>query len=239
MGEILPPALLLDMDDTILADSAGATESWQRLCEEFSSRQPFSAETVLAAIDAYRTWYWSDAERHRMGRLDLDAARQHILEVALERLGMTQATLQPLAREMALRYADMRNERSQPLPGAIDALDALRARGVRLALLTNGAAIAQRRKIERHQLAPYFELVIVEGEFGIGKPEAQVYQHALATLQLRPNDAWMVGDNLEWDVAAPQRLGVKGVWIDLSGNGLPATSAVRPDRIIRSLTDLL
>jgi putative hydrolase of the HAD superfamily len=49
----------------------------------------------------------------------------------------------------------------------------------------------------------------------------------------------MVGDNLEWEVAAPQKLGIAGIWVDSSGAGLPRSSTVRPDRIIRSLTELL
>ena len=43
----------------------------------------------------------------------------------------------------------------------------------------------------------------------------------------------------EWDVAAPQRLGIYGVWIDHAGHGVPAASTVRPDRIIRRLSELL
>ena len=31
----------------------------------------------------------------------------------------------------------------------------------------------------------------------------------------------MVGDNLEWDVAEPQRQGIYGIWIDIRGRGLP------------------
>jgi putative hydrolase of the HAD superfamily len=49
----------------------------------------------------------------------------------------------------------------------------------------------------------------------------------------------MVGDNLEWDVAAPQRLGLSAVWIDGPGQGLPTGSPVRPDRIVRAFPDLL
>jgi putative hydrolase of the HAD superfamily len=48
----------------------------------------------------------------------------------------------------------------------------------------------------------------------------------------------MVGDHLEFDVAAPQRLGLTGVWIDRAGSGLPAGSAVRPHHVIRSLREL-
>jgi len=48
----------------------------------------------------------------------------------------------------------------------------------------------------------------------------------------------MVGDNLEWDVAEPQRQGIYGIWIDVRGSGLPQGQPVRPDRIIRKLSEL-
>ena len=38
---------------------------------------------------------------------------------------------------------------------------------------------------------------------------------------------------------APQRLGIYAIWIDVHGDGLPADSTTKPDRIIRSLTELL
>ena len=78
----------------------------------------------------------------------------------------------------------------------------------------------------------------LEGEFGVGKPEESVYRHVLRALGAAPAEAWMVGDHLEWDVGAPQRLGLTGVWIDRGGLGLPPGSAVRPHRIIRSLVEL-
>ena len=110
--------------------------------------------------------------------------------------------------------------------------------GTRLALLTNGAAVAQRRKITRFELADLFDAILVEGELGFGKPDERVYERALSALDVKPSDAWMVGDNLEWDVAAPQKLGLSGIWIDTRGRGLPEQSSVRPDHIVRSLAEL-
>jgi putative hydrolase of the HAD superfamily len=49
----------------------------------------------------------------------------------------------------------------------------------------------------------------------------------------------MVGDNLEWEVAAPQRLGIHAIWFDAHGAGLPEGSAIRPDRVVRKLSELL
>lgn len=41
------------------------------------------------------------------------------------------------------------------------------------------------------------------------------------------------------DLHAAQQIGVHAVWIDAPGNGLPEGTSVRPDRIIRSLSELI
>jgi putative hydrolase of the HAD superfamily len=61
----------------------------------------------------------------------------------------------------------------------------------------------------------------------------------MSVLGAEPHETWIVGDHLEWEVAAPQRLGLHAVWCDGFGRGLPPGSAVKPDRIIRSLLELV
>ena len=126
----------------------------------------------------------------------------------------------------------------EPLPEAIDTVRWLRARGIKLALITNGAGEAQQRKIERFDLGVLFNAILVEGEMGFGKPDERIYRRALRDLEVNPEDAWMVGDHLEFDVAAPQQLGLFAVWIDTGGRGLPPDRQVRPDRVIRRLSEL-
>ena len=108
-----------------------------------------------------------------------------------------------------------------------------------MALLTNGAREPQRRKIDAHQLAPFFDCILIEGEFGVGKPERQVYTHALKTLGVGPKDAWMVGDNFEWEVVAPKTLGIFSIWVDHLEKGVPDGAPVRPDRVIRAISELV
>ena len=79
---------------------------------------------------------------------------------------------------------------------------------------------------------------MIEGELGFGKPDPRVYERALDTLDVAPRDTWMVGDNLEWDVAEPQRQGIYGIWIDARGRGLPRDYPVQPDQIIQRLSEL-
>jgi putative hydrolase of the HAD superfamily len=145
-----------------------------------------------------------------------------------------------LAAAIARDFAARRREAMRLFPEARTVLDALRARGVPLALVTNGDALQQRDKIARHDLARYFGAIVIEGEFGCGKPEARVYREALQRLGVEADGVCMVGDHLEWDVLAPQRMGLAGIWIDREGTGLPPAHAdARPDRIIRSLSELL
>ena len=232
-----PDALLLDLDDTILDFESGADSCWTVVAERFAPRfNGFVDSDFLESIDRVRTWFWADPERHRTGRLDLGGAREGIVARALSALGMEDPTL---AGEIRRTYEELRLEGIRPFPRAVEALTELRDRGVPMALLTNGDAAGQRHKIERFELAPYFRCIVIEGEFGVGKPDERVYRHALEQLGSEPARAWMVGDNLEWEIAAPQKLGIFSIWMDAAGKGLPPDSAVRPDRVIRSLWELV
>jgi hypothetical protein len=75
-------------------------------------------------------------------------------------------------------------------------------------------------------------------EHGFGKPEERAYNHAMEVLGVGPEETWMVGDNLEWEIVAPQQLGIYAIWHDGYGVGLPRNSPIRPDRIIRRLSEL-
>ena len=237
MSDSLPKAILLDLDDTILALSDSADPCWQRVCERFASRiDGLDPRKLFTAIRERRFWFWEDPERHRRGRLDLGRARREVVAAALLQLGIDAPAL---ANEIADTYSLEREEALQPFPGAIEALRHLRGQGVRLALITNGNAEAQRRKIDRFDLTPLFDCILIEGEFGVGKPDERIYLHTLDQLNVKPEETWMVGDNLEWDVRAPQSLGIFAIWLDFAGRGLPESSLVRPDRVIRSLSELV
>ena len=182
-----------------------------------------------------RRWYFSDEDRHRRGRLEPDQMLGELCSGALARVGVTSRSA---GEKMAAGFRELRIDSVRAYPGALETLAELKARGVKLALITNGSIRVQRAKISRMNLEKYFDHVQIEEEFGAGKPEPSVYLHALECLGVDAANAWMVGDNLEWEVAAPQRLGMVGIWIDAAGKGLPDDTDVTPDRIIRSITEL-
>lgn len=234
----LPPVLLFDLDDTILDLSNTARQLWAGMCRRFAPglRPGTDPEALFAAVREAGDRFWHDAESRRWGIFDLDRARRVIVAEAFSRTGAGSGTA---AFEFADTFSRERIDSIEPFPGAIPTLESLRRRGVRLGLVTNGKSKTQREKIERFDLAQHFDVIAVEEEFGVGKPDVRVFRFALSHLGAGAADAWMVGDNLETDVAGAQGAGIHAIWNDFAGRGLPGEPPARPDRIIRAITDLL
>jgi len=236
----LPRAILFDLDDTLIRAYAQPEEAWTRLLHVFSAHleahDPAALERVRVTIMDEARAFWSDRAEAAKWRLDIPGARRLSVRRGLEKLGYRD---EALADRIADAFTELRRSEYRLYPDAHATVDALRDRGVRLALVTNGAGETQRAKIERFELAHRFHHIQIEGEFGQGKPELAVYRHALERLGCDACDAWMVGDNYEWEVEAPQQLGVCGIWYDPFDAGIPAHATAQPARVIKRLGELL
>jgi putative hydrolase of the HAD superfamily len=222
-------AIFFDMDDTILADSEATDECWAIVCRRHG------VEHLYEPLLRRRDWFWSDAGRHRAGRIDMRAARREIVARTFADEGLRQSDL---AERIADDYTDERHRRVYPFPGALEKLAALHRRGIPLALITNGDHRFQRDKIERFGLTKFFRCIVVEGEFGTGKPDHAVFLHTLKTLQVQPQGVCMVGDNLAFDIAPAQHLGMHGVWVDHRRAGLPGTAPCIPHLQVHAIAEI-
>ncbi len=71
------------------------------------------------------------------------------------------------------------------------------------------------------RVAAYFEVVVISGEFGVGKPEPSIFEHALSLLGSDREHTVMVGDSLARDVDGAIAAGLRGVWVNRSGSPPP------------------
>lgn len=237
---VLPRAILFDLDDTLIRAYAQPDEAWRRLLHVFAAHLDAHDEAAverirIAIMDEARA-FWSDQTEAAKWRLDIPTARRLSTRRGLARLGHSD---EALADKIADAFTELRRNEYRLYPDAHATVDALRQAGVKLALVTNGAAATQRDKIVRFELGHRFDHIQIEGEFGQGKPELAVYRHALERLGVTAADAWMVGDNYEWEVVAPQQLGMCGIWYDPYEAGVPSHATAQPSRIIRRLGELL
>ncbi|MBN2086152.1 MAG: HAD family hydrolase [Anaerolineales bacterium] len=206
----IPKFIVLDLDDTILDYSTPGEAVWKRLFHEFALRMDMPLERLQSAVDSSRTWFWSDPDRFREGRLDLKKARRTLIRDAFTKLGRSDWET---ADALADAFTRDRETAVQPFDGAIDALTLFRQSGARMVLLTNGESSMQRAKIERFRLEGFFESILVEGETGIGKPDPRAHRAAITALGAEPRSAWMIGDDWECDIAPAKGLGMRTAWI--------------------------
>lgn len=234
---MFPEAICFDLDDTIVSFSSGSEQAWVQVCNEFFAKyRYFRINEIFKAIIEYQAWYWSDEKKSRTGRNNMNLAIRQIVIAAFKKLGINN---RKYAFEIADNYLRKRLENLTLFPGANETLEALCKKKIKLALITNGDPYTQRYKIKKFNLEKYFEQIVIEGEVGYGKPDVKIYQHALTAMNQNPKDVWMVGDNLEWDIEAPQKLGVFSIWVDYKMEGLRPQSSFKPDRIIQSIHELL
>lgn len=87
-----------------------------------------------------------------------------------------------------------------------------RAAGLRLAVVSNFDSRLH-GLLEGLGLAPYLDAVVISSEAGAAKPDPRPFALALEALELRPDQAWHIGDSPE-DLAGAQAAGVRCVLID-------------------------
>lgn len=122
-----------------------------------------------------------------------------------------------------------------PDPGCIELLGDLRAGGVRLAWVTDFTTERQMLKLHALGLEHMAEWLITSEEAGTEKPDPAIVELALNKLFVSPEEAWLIGDDLNRDIGAARSKGIKAVWFQRQTVS-PTREA--PDFIVRSWLEL-
>lgn len=89
----------------------------------------------------------------------------------------------------------------------------LRARGVRVALVTNGRVRTQRAKIRSAGLEPCVDDVWISQDVGAPKPHRWIFERALRAAACEADRALFVGDDPVADIAGASRRGMRTCWV--------------------------
>lgn len=216
-------AVLLDAFGTLLELEPPAPRLAALLAEAGHPHpEPVMAEALRAEIAFYRA-------NHDRGRdaASLAALRHDCAAVLAAHLG---AGAPPLPRLAELLVAALR---FRLLPDALPALEALAARGVRLAVASNwDCSLPQ--TLAGLGVANRFELVATSAVAGARKPSPGLFHHVLGHLGLPASAALHCGDDPAMDCAGATQAGVRAVLIDREGRHPEA-----PCPRIRVLTELV
>jgi HAD superfamily hydrolase (TIGR01509 family) len=123
------------------------------------------------------------------------------------------------------------------IDGVPEALDRLRAMGLRLVVVSNSNGTL-RGKFKRLDLERHFDLVIDSHEVGVEKPDPQIFAIALREAGVGVEEVVHVGDFYEIDVVGARAAGLRAVLVDPTGShagrGCPRIEslAALPDLVV-------
>ncbi len=86
-------------------------------------------------------------------------------------------------------------------------------------------------------LAKYIETFTFSYYLKICKPKRKLFEIALNRMKANPEEAIMVGDNLQSDIEPAQKLGLTGIW--LNKNFISNDTDIKPDNEIFKLKELI
>lgn len=179
--------------------------------------QEQAKQAMLAEMSYYRAHHMEGHDDSSLAELRASCAT------------VLQEHLPPAARELQtadLTEALLRSICFRPYPDAAPALGRLRLLGFRSAVVSNWD-VSLRGILGEIGLSGLVDDVVVSAEAGVAKPAPGIFELALRRLQCSPEQAVLVGDSPETDVAGAQRAGVRAVLIDRAASGESGEGAER------------
>ena len=165
----------------------------------------------------------------------------YILRSTMNDWGMDAVDAQVLLRALAAMY-EVSQQHWIPEDDALPTLKRLKEDGYRMALISNAADdLNTRLLVDKLGAAPYLEVLVSSAAAGIRKPNPRIFQSVLEIMNLKPQQAVMVGDSLGADILGAHNTGIFSVWITRRAD-TPANHAhsetIKPEAQIVSLNEL-
>lgn len=207
------PLLMCDLDDTLVV----RPPLFREWAQEFLAEVGQSADLVDWVVE-------QDRGGHRP-RLEFLSA-------------LTKLTGHHLSIEELLEDHDRRLAGSYRLTeDTRAALDDARAAGWTIAVVTNGPTVVQTRKLEATGLDAIVDAVVISQEVGVAKPDPLIFRTAAERADATLEGAWMVGDNLDADIAGAHGVGARSVWVKREHDWLTYRSGTEPDLVAESFAE--
>lgn len=187
-------AILFDLDDTLHDKCATLDVVGLDLYRAFG----------LQGLDIELTEWQADFLK--WNRLKISKAE------AFQRLSQRFQISSPLTARLLEHFDTHLGRSAIAFPGAIALLEACRAHGLMIGIVTNGRDVFQRSKIAGMGIEPLVDAIVTSGQAGIKKPDPRIFKACLEALNVRAGEATFVGDDLTADVEPALALGMRAVW---------------------------
>ena len=125
------------------------------------------------------------------------------------------------------------------LEGSVETLKELKKRGYLLGMVTNGNSQLQNTKLDTAGIRDLFDMAVVSDDIGIWKPDKGIFEYAMKTLGVTPEESLFVGDHPINDIQGALGAGMHAVWVDYGSFAGQATPGVKSVKNVRELLEIL
>jgi putative hydrolase of the HAD superfamily len=209
-------AVFLDALGTLVELQPPAPRLRARLSEAgFTVSEERAAAGIAAEIEYYLANHLDGADH-----ASLDDLRDRCAAVMMDALrldGLDHATA---------RWAMLAALEFRPYDDVVPALTALRDGGHRLYIVSNWDCSLP-EWLGPPRLLDLVDAVVTSADVGAVKPDARIFERALALAGVGPEQVVHVGDSLENDVAGARPLGIRAVLLQRAGEPPAGVESVR------------
>ena len=131
---------------------------------------------------------------------------------------------------LAELHRGIARKRLRPYPQVQETLDQLRSH-YHMAVVSDAQSAYAVPELRAVGLVHYFNPIIVSGDYGYRKPDPRLFQKALDALQVRPEQALFIGNDLFHDIFGAQQMGMKAIFISYN-QGYTSSQTITPDYTI-------
>jgi HAD superfamily hydrolase (TIGR01509 family) len=238
-------AVLFDLGQTLVQYPADTHGLWRRFLENrlaamhgsFCGIAPGVGDDVTAFVTRAIDIMWPERRINMSGRSWHFAKR---LRAILDACGGGEVGDAGVERLTDLFYEPI-GEATRRYPETLEGLEALRAAGVRMAIISNapwdvpGRLLV--RDMERCGIAGFFDATVFSGDVPWRKPNPEFMWEAARRLEVKPGECLVVGDSLRADIAGARAAGIRCAWVKRGATEV-ADDDPQPDEIVVSLSEL-
>jgi putative hydrolase of the HAD superfamily len=190
-------ACTFDLGNTLINDTRLAREATLEMAAWLLNR------SFIQSRKAFRSTYERINHNTRRPFISHTFGELEFFEKTFEELAV-----KAISAEAALnRYREILMQKIHPDKDIVDALRLLRQENIRIALLSNESVARVNAYLDKTNLRPLFDTIIVSEDIGIEKPDLRFFQEALNRLNIDSQETVMFGDNKIADGAC-KKLGI-------------------------------
>jgi len=199
-----PKFIYFDLDDTLLDHKRAEHAGLSDIFTQFDLFNGIDIEALSATYHYINKGLWDEYGRGEIDRVTLQRRR---FEGTFQKLGLDDT----LYQEIGDAYMSHYQKHWEWIKDAKIAYHKI-ALNYNVGILTNGFAETQWKKIEQFDLKNTAKEIVISEEFGVLKPNRQIFEHSAELVGVEPSEILYVGDSLTSDVEGGSNAGWQVAW---------------------------